>query len=120
VLAQIEARRQMDRVSEDDPLFVGLGSSGRSPKKTPLRDPTIYRIFKEYAAKVGLPPDMAPHSARATAITKLLSDGMSYREVQEFSRHSSIQMVEHYDKRTWAIDKSPSKSLRFGSQPRKN
>ena len=56
---------------------------------------------------------VSPHSARATAITKLLSDGFSHREVQEFSRHASIQMVEVYDKRRISIDDNPASDLDY-------
>jgi integrase len=58
-----------------------------------------------------------PHSARATAITKLLADGIPHREVQEFSRHSSIQMVEWYDKRRFSVEQSPAKELSY--EPKK-
>ncbi len=56
---------------------------------------------------------MSPHSARATAITKLLDSGFSHRDVQEFSRHASVQMVEIYDKRRLQVDESPAKKLEF-------
>jgi hypothetical protein len=48
-----------------------------------------------------------------TAISKLLSDGISHREVQEFSRHSSVQMVELYDKRRIGVEDNPGKKLEY-------
>jgi site-specific recombinase XerD len=69
-------------------------------------------IFREYTTRCGV-PHVTPHCARATAITKLLDDGMSYREVQEFSRHSSTALVEVYDKRRYEIDQSPAKKLDY-------
>jgi integrase len=54
---------------------------------------------------------VTPHSARATAITRLLEQGFSHREVQEFSRHSSVLMVEKYDKRRFSLDESPGKKI---------
>ena len=53
------------------------------------------------------------HSARATAITRLLAEGIPHREVQEFSRHASIQMVELYDKRRIGVDKNPGRGLDY-------
>lgn len=59
----------------------------------------LYRIFKAWCAHIGLSPNITPHSARATAITMLLDQGIPHREVRKFSRHASIAMVERYDKR---------------------
>lgn len=74
---------------------------------------TFYRHFKELAEMVGL-EDVTPHSGRATAITYLLSAGMDYQQVKEFSGHSSIQMVAHYDKRRFEKDNSPALKINFG------
>ena len=73
--------------------------------------------MKEYCECVGLDPDQySPHSARATGITKMLEQGIPHRQVQEFSRHSSVRMVELYDKRRIQIDHNPAKVLEY---PRK-
>jgi integrase len=73
----------------------------------------LYRLFKHYCEKAGATQFLTPHSARATAITKLLADGIPHREVQEFSRHSSIQMVELYDKRRLTVEENPGKELDY-------
>jgi len=84
------------------PLFVKYGGpfSRRNPG---IGEQIVNRIFREYAKKAGIKGWVSPHWARATAITKLLEEGHSHREVQEFSRHSSIQMVELYDKRRYEL-----------------
>lgn len=75
---------------------------------------TLYQRFKRICELVGLDPrQYSPHSTRATGITKLLDDGVPHREVQAFSRHSSIQMVELYDKRFLGVSNSPAKGLNF-------
>lgn len=63
-----------------------------------LQDRTVRRWFTGYMRRVGLTGQFSPHCARATAITKLLQDGVPHREVIKFSRHSSITMLERYDK----------------------
>lgn len=73
---------------------------------------TFYRHFKELAQMIGL-GELSPHSGRATAITYLLSAGMDYQQVKEFSGHSSIQMVAHYDKRRFEKDNSPALKINF-------
>lgn len=77
-----------------DYLFVARGR----PRKVSTH--TLYGSWVRALTRAGLDPrHYSPHSARATAITKLLDDGVPHREVQEFSRHASVRMVERYDKR---------------------
>jgi integrase len=100
--------------AQDEPLFVTwTGRAGRVQTNRPMNDASVYLIFKRACEAAGLSEAYTPHSARATAITKLLADGTPYREVQEFSRHKSVQMVEWYDKRRFGVDKSPAKGLAF-------
>lgn len=69
------------------------GKAGR------IGDTTIYRIFRRCLKRAGLKGSFSPHSARATAITKLLSDGVDPRAVQEFARHSDFYVTQRYDLR---------------------
>lgn len=97
-----------------DPLFSSFrGKAGLIPTDQPISSSGVYKLFKMYCSRAGLGDFFTPHSARATAITKLLSEGIPHREVQEFSRHSSVQMVEHYDKRRIGVDESAAKDLDF-------
>jgi integrase len=106
--------------AEDEPLFVTwTGKGGRVQTDRPMNDASVYLIFKRACEAAGLSGAFTPHSARATAITKLLADGTPYREVQEFSRHKSVQMVEWYDKRRFGVDKSPAKGLAFPNSKKK-
>jgi integrase/recombinase XerD len=85
----------------EDLLFDSLTASG------------LYKIFKRYCDRCGFRTRFSPHSARATAITKLLTDGHDYRAVQEFSRHSSVYMVEVYDKRFVRREDNPANLLDY-------
>jgi len=97
-----------------DFLFISYqGRGGKSPTSNPLSDSGLYALFKAYCRQAGAGAYVTPHSARATAITKLLADGIPHRQVQEFSRHSSVQMVELYDKRRISVDSNPGKDLEF-------
>ncbi|MBX7136790.1 MAG: tyrosine-type recombinase/integrase [Oligoflexia bacterium] len=107
-------QRIKDGAGGADHLFVsytGKGGSVATPE--PISDSGVYKLFKRYCALAGVGEFLTPHSARATAITKLLADGIPHREVQEFSRHSSIQMVELYDKRRIGVDQSPAAGLEY-------
>lgn len=92
-------------------LFVKIVKAGQ--KTTALSASTLNRMFKRKAQELGLSGHFSSHSARATAITKLLADGVNIREVQEFSRHKNINMVVHYDKRRRGIDESVALNLKF-------
>ncbi len=111
--------RKANGGGDADYLFVSFtGQAGRTPTTRPMSDTGVYLLFKQACIAAGAGQHATPHSARATAITKLLADGVPHREVQEFSRHSSIQMVEWYDKRRFDIEQSPAKNLSFARKRR--
>jgi integrase len=106
--------RKTTGAMDGDYLFVGFtGKGGQTITTKPMSDTGLYLLFKQYCMAAGAGAHATPHSARATAITKLLADGIPHREVQEFSRHSSIQMVEWYDKRRFSVEESPAKDLSY-------
>jgi integrase len=106
--------RRAQKASDGDYLFVGFtGRAGKSVTDKPMSDTGLYLVFKQYCMAAGAGAYVTPHSARATAITKLLSDGVPHRVVQEFSRHASIQRVEWYDKRRFDVEQSPAKGLSY-------
>jgi integrase/recombinase XerD len=98
-------------------LFVSYYSDGQPHDGWSMK--TLYRTFKDLLAEAGI-TNVGTHSGRATAITKLLSEKTpaggplySYREIQEFSGHSSVAMVEKYDKRFFGKDNSPAHHLNY-------
>lgn len=56
---------------------------------------------------------LGTHSMRATAITKMIDDGIPHRKIQDFSRHSTVSMVELYDQMLYSIDDSVAKKVSF-------
>lgn len=113
-VAQLVKEREQAGAEGGDFLFTGfVGRAGKTPTNRPLSVSSVYQTFLNYCKLAGVEHFVSPHSARATAITKLLDDGQSHREVKEFSRHASIDMVELYDKRRIGIDENPGKKLKF-------
>lgn len=100
------------RVADGPKLVTFLVSYAYGKPKGTWSISTAHRTFKRYCAACGL-PQFSPHCARATAITKLLDDGVPHRDVATFSRHSSIQMVERYDKRRLKISDAIALKLKF-------
>ena len=102
-------RRTHEGAGERDLMFVRYLQRGQEP----MGEKYIYRLFKDYLKRFKLNPNYSPHCARVTAITQLLRQGYSHREVQELSRHASVVMVEKYDRRMYEIEQSPAKKLSY-------
>lgn len=109
----IELRKQQGAAEIDFLINSYRGRGGQAPAREPLSDSGLYKLFCSYCSQLGIKISVSPHSARATAITRLLDDGFSHREVQEFSRHASVQMVEVYDKRRLGVEKNPGKNIKY-------
>ena len=100
VRAAIEAYVQTRRdegATATDPLLVAYYAH-KNPSRRHIDQRQLQRLFGRWMSECGVPGRVTPHSARATAITLLLEMGLPHREVRKFSRHSSIAMVERYDK----------------------
>ena len=109
----IELRKQQGAAEIDFLINTYRGRGGQTPGREQLSDSGLYKLFCSYCVRLGIKLSVSPHSARATAITRLLDDGFSHREVQEFSRHASVQMVEVYDKRRLGVEKNPGKNIKY-------
>jgi integrase len=96
-------------------LISYLGQRHNPQEAEPISDSTLYKAFKYYCEQVGLGTEISPHSARATAITRLLDLGLPHREVREFSRHRSVVMVEEYDKKRGDAELNPASRLSFSN-----
>ena len=106
--------RKKEGAKDADYVFLGYtGRGGQTRSDKPISDTGVYLLFRHYCQVVGAGTHATPHSARATAITKLLADGIPHRQVQEFSRHASIQMVEWYDKRRFSVDENVGVGLEY-------
>ncbi len=84
---------------------------------TPLLDvsgSTIYAIVKKYAKMVGVTRNVSPHSCRATAISQLLENGESPRNVADFAGHASVNTtIGSYDKKRDGLKNSSAMKLKF-------
>jgi integrase len=104
------AQRRREGARDGDPLIVRY--VGRKPQLG-VCGSWVYDLFKKYCRLFGLGDSYSPHCARVTAITQALNQQFSHREVQELSRHSSVQMVERYDRKRVEIDESCATKLRY-------
>lgn len=102
ILTGFVAQRIAEGAAPEDPLFVGYSRWQMPDSKRVTASAMWYRL-KTWCKRLKL-AHIGTHSGRATAITKLLDDGKSHRDICRFSRHKSIQMVELYDKKRLELE----------------
>jgi integrase len=104
--------RRKDGALNEDPFLSGYTPNGQACSNRPIKAGRMLDIFYALTKEV-LGKELGTHSMRATAITKLLADGVPHRQVQDFSRHATVSMVELYDKMLYQIDDSPAKKMSY-------
>jgi len=67
-----------------------------SPRGRRLRRERIWELFKKYAARIGAPTQLSPHTMRHSFATHLLAGGADLRQVQEMLGHASIATTQIY------------------------
>lgn len=96
---QIAIRHYLDAAGHENELHTPLFRAVKSGKNfgAAISRQQFYRLFKKHALKSGLPPNITPHSARATFITEAFEAGISGEDIQRTVGHSSITTTEGYN-----------------------
>jgi integrase/recombinase XerD len=84
-------RPQLAERSPAIPAWVILSRRGRR-----LRREAIWELVKKYAVRVGVSPDISPHTLRHSFATHLLAGGADLRQVQELLGHANITTTQIY------------------------
>jgi integrase/recombinase XerD len=79
-----------------------------------LRRERIWELVKRYAARVGISPDVSPHTLRHSFATHLVAGGADLRQVQELLGHASIATTQVYTH----VDPSRLKAVHQRFHPR--
>ena len=109
IRAYLDQSRHAD--DKDAPLFLpmrGNQEKASLKERRHLSPKQIDRIFKHWAKKAGLPPDLSSHSMRATFITRALDNGASMEDVQEAVGHAHSSTTQLYDRRGYNPERSAS------------
>lgn len=84
------------RISSTEPFLIPYLGKHEIPQPKKLCHSTVRKIFNRNCKKLGV-KNISSHSLRKTAITDMLRKDVPHRIVRNFSRHSSVAMVERYD-----------------------
>lgn len=90
----------------------------RNPKdpsnlNKPINPRTINEMISKYALKIGINFPVTPHSARATFISELLTQGVDIYRVATEVGHASVTTTGEYDKRRKELADSPVGKLPY-------
>lgn len=91
------------------PEWLLLSKAGRR-----LRREAIWELVKKYAARIGAPASISPHTLRHSFATHLLAGGADLRQVQELLGHASIATTQIYTH----VDRSRLKKVHRQFHPR--
>lgn len=86
---------------------------GRKPLEAPVYQRTALRRFKAWCEDAGASVTLGLHSGRATFCTKLLSEKVDRVAIKDLMGHSSLNMVEVYDKRNIDLLALPINVVRY-------
>lgn len=78
----------------------------------PLSRRMVQKIVARWGRFTGV-GKVTPHDLRRTAVTKLLNDGRTYREVQMVTKHKDPKTIQRYDHARENLDSNPVNSLNY-------
>lgn len=104
--------REREGALPHDHLLSPLGRAKHNGEQ-PLHQRTLNLRLKRLAYEARIGGQVSAHVGRATSITQLLDQGKSHREVMRFSRHSSVLMVERYDRGRTSVDQNVGRDLTY-------
>lgn len=81
-----------------------------------LRREAIWELVKRHALRVGIDPEVSPHTMRHSFATHLLAGGADLRLIQEMLGHASIQTTQIYTQ----VENSKLKKIHKQFHPRIN
>jgi integrase len=81
-------------------LLRRIANNGRTETADPISDRAVARVVQQRIAAAGLDPkNFAGHSLRAGFLTAAARSGASIFQMQQHSRHKSVQVLSGYVRR---------------------
>lgn len=110
-----EVRRSywVENRTEDQFVFQPTQNHRTGRHNRGLTRQMIAKIVHKWAAYTGIKGEVTPHDLRRTAITRVLNQGRTYREVQMMSKHKDPKTVMRYDYERDNLNRNPVNSLNY-------
>lgn len=99
--------------AQDQYIFQPMHNYSTPEQNRGLSRQMIGRIVRKWADFVGIKGRVSPHNLRATAITRALSQGRTYRDVQMMSKQKDPKTVMRYDYERDNLERNPVNTLSY-------
>lgn len=117
-----QRRRTLHSDGDDAFIFQPLVNYRTLEFAKPLSARHIGQIVNRWASYAGLnraKQTLSPHDLRRTAVTRALSLGFTYRQVQSMTGHKDIRMVVRYDHERGNLEDNAINFLHYDEKPEK-
>ncbi len=113
-----EKRRSLwrENYQQDQYVFQPFQNYRTGQQNRGLTRQMIANIVRKWADFVGIEGRVTPHNLRATAITRALEKGRSYRDVQMMSKHRDPKTVMKYDYGRDNLENNPVNTLSYDDE----
>jgi integrase/recombinase XerD len=115
-------RRTLHSDGDDAFIFQPLVNYRTLEFAKPLSARHIGQIVNRWASCAGLNrprQTLSPHDLRRTAVTRALTLGFTYRQVQSMTGHKDIRMVVKYDHERGNLEENAINFLHYDEKPAK-
>ena len=92
----IKEERVRESAGTNHPAPSSAGALFTNSDGRRLSTRTVQNVIKRWALRVGLPPDVSPHTLRHSFATHLLDNGADLKSVQQLLGHESLATTQIY------------------------
>ena len=116
VIQDYKAKYEFNAKDTLHPSDFLLQSLTCEKNKIAMNPASVYRMVNRYAKDIGITRRVGAHSCRATAISHLLENQVSPRDVADFAGHTNVNTtISSYDKKRDGLKNSAAFKVKYGA-----